>query len=70
MEPGAVHLRDACDQWALCALTTSPRTRRYHDQLRARQKSHRQALSQLANRLVRILHVCLERGVLYDESVA
>ena len=44
--------------------------RRYYDQLRARGKTHHQALRQLGNRLVGILHVCLEREVLYDESVA
>jgi transposase len=63
-------LGDACDQWAFCALNASPGTRRYYDQLRARGKTHRQALRQVANRLVGILHVCLERGVLYDELVA
>jgi len=63
-------LGDACDQWAFCALTHSPGARIYYDQLRARGKTHRQALRQLANRLVGILHVCPERGVLYDELVA
>jgi transposase len=63
-------LGDACDQWAFCALTHSPGARHYYDQLRARGKTHRQALRQLANRLVGILHTCLERGVLYDELVA
>ena len=53
----------------LCA-HTSPGARSYYDQLRARGKTHRQALRQLANRLVGILHVCLERGILYDEFVA
>lgn len=63
-------LADACDQWAFCALTTSPGARRYYDQLRTRGKTHRRALRQVANRLVGILHVCLERGVLYDELAA
>jgi hypothetical protein len=63
-------LGDACDQWAFCALTRSPGARSYYDQLRARGKTHRQALRQVANRLVGILHVCLERGVVYDERVA
>jgi hypothetical protein len=63
-------LADACDQWAFCALTRSPGARRYYDELRARGKTHRQALRQLANRLVGLLHVCLERDVLYDELVA
>jgi hypothetical protein len=42
------HLGDACDQLAFCALTTSPGARSYYDQLRARGKTHRQALRQLA----------------------
>jgi hypothetical protein len=63
-------LGDACDQWAFCAMNSSPGARSYYDQLRTRNKTHRQALRQLANRLVVILHVCLERGVLYDELVA
>jgi hypothetical protein len=63
-------LADACDQWAFCSLSTSPGSRRYYDQLRARGKTHRQALRQVANRLVGILHVCLDRGVLYDELIA
>jgi transposase len=63
-------LGDACDHWAFCALKRSPGARNYYDQLRARGKTHRQALRQLANRLVGILHICLERGVLYDELVA
>jgi len=63
-------LGDACDQWAFCALNTSAGARHYYDQLRARGKTHRQALRQVANRLVGILHVCLERGILYDELIA
>lgn len=63
-------LSDACDQWAFCALNASPGARRYYDQLRTRGKTHRQALRQLANRLVGILHICLERGTLYDEIAA
>jgi len=63
-------LGDACDKWAFCALSSSPGARHYYDQLRARGKTHRQALRQVANRLVGILHTCLERGVLYEELVA
>jgi hypothetical protein len=63
-------LSDACDQWAFCSLKPSPGARRYYDELRARGKTHRQALRQLANRLVGLLHACLEEGVLYDETVA
>jgi hypothetical protein len=61
---------DALDQWAFCSITTSPGTRAYYDQLRARGKTHRQALRELANRWVGILHICLERGQLYDEAAA
>jgi hypothetical protein len=63
-------LGDACDQWAFCALSSSPGARNYYDQMRARGKTHRQALRQLANRLVGILHICLERGDLYEELTA
>jgi transposase len=63
-------LADALEQWAFCSLTNSPGARRYYDQLRARHKTHRQALRQLANRWVGILHTCLERGALYDEHLA
>ncbi len=63
-------LGDACDQWAFCALSTSPGARHYYDELRGRGKTHRQALRQLANRLVGILHGCLEEAVLYEEHIA
>jgi Transposase/Transposase IS116/IS110/IS902 family len=63
-------LADACDQWAFCALIKSPGARRYYDELRRRGKTHHQALRQLANRLVGLLHICLERDVLYDEVAA
>ena len=60
-------LADALDQWAFCSLTTSAGARSYYDQLRARGKTHRQALRQLANRWVGILHHCLGQEELYDE---
>ena len=63
-------LADALEQWAFCSLTNSPGARAYYDQLRARGKTHRQALRQLANRWVGILHACLQRGQLYDETTA
>ena len=63
-------LGDACDQWAFCSLTSSPGARRYYDEIRSRGKTHRQALRQLANRLVGILHGCLEDGMFYDEGIA
>jgi transposase len=63
-------LAAALDQWAFSSLLQSPGARHYYDELRARKKSHHMALRQLANRWVGILHTCLERGTLYDESIA
>ncbi len=63
-------LADALDQWAFCSLTKSPGARAYYDELRGRDKTHRQAVRQLANRWVGILHACLEQRVDYDESIA
>jgi len=63
-------LADALDQWAFCSLTQSPGARRYYDRLRARNKTHRQALRQVANRWVGILHTCLDRNQPYDEQRA
>jgi hypothetical protein len=63
-------LADALEQWAFCSLTQSLGARAYYDQLRGRGKTHRQALRQLANRWVGILHVCLQRGQFYDETAA
>jgi hypothetical protein len=63
-------LADALNQWAFCSLTKSSGAREYYDQLRKRNKTHHQALRQLANRWVGILHGCLEAGVVYNESIA
>jgi transposase len=63
-------LADACDRWALCSITASPEARRYYDELRTRNKTHPQALRQLANRWVGILHGCLETGTFYDAHIA
>ncbi len=63
-------LAAALDQWAFSSLLQSPGARHYYDELRARKKSHRMALRQLANRWVGILHTCLDRGTLYDEFLA
>ena len=63
-------LTDACRLWAFAAMSRSPGARRYYDQLRGRGKTHNQALRQLANRLVGILHVCLERREFYREELA
>jgi hypothetical protein len=48
----------------------SPGARSYYDELRARGVGHFAALRQLGNRLVGILHGCLESGSLYDEATA
>ena len=64
------HLADACHLWAFSALSRSPGARSYYDSLRARGKTNNQALRQLANRLVGILHICLERRELFREDVA
>ncbi|MDE3083508.1 MAG: IS110 family transposase [Acidobacteriota bacterium] len=63
-------LADALDQWAFCSITRSPGARAYYDELRGRDKTHRQAIRQLANRWVGILHACLEQRVDYDEDLA
>lgn len=63
-------LADALDQWAFCSLNRSPGARAYYDELRARDKTHRQAVRQLANRWVGILHACLDQRVNYDEDLA
>ena len=63
-------LADACQQWAFCALTTSPGARRFYDQHRSAGDTHHRALRALGNRLVGILHGCLDHGTDYDEHTA
>jgi len=63
-------LYDALDQWAFCALTTSPGARALYDQHRATGDLHHQALRALGNRLVGILHGCLRHHTAYDEHKA
>ncbi len=63
-------LADALERWAFCSLTQSPGARRYYDELRRREKTHSQALRQLANRWVGILHGCLEAQTPYREEIA
>jgi len=63
-------LADACEWWAFCSLTCSPGARRYYDALRARGKTNHQALRQLANRWVGLLHHCLEARAVYREALA
>ena len=71
----ARHLRnrrlyDAIDQWAFCALRTSPGARLFYDQRRDAKDSHHQALRALGNRLVGILHGCLRHHSPYNEHTA
>ena len=63
-------LYDAVDQWAFCALQTSPGARTFYDQRRAAGDLHHQALRALGNRLVGILHGCLRHRTHYDEHKA
>jgi transposase len=63
-------LYDAVDQWAFCALNTSPGARTYYDHHRAAGDTHHQALRALGNRLVGILHGCLRHHSAYDEHKA
>jgi hypothetical protein len=63
-------LYDAIDQWAFCALSTSPGARTFYDQRRAADDSHHQALRALGNRLVGILHGCLRHHTHYNEHKA
>jgi hypothetical protein len=64
------HLFDACFLWAFLSLTKSPGARAYYDALRARGKTHNQALRALANRWVGILHGCLRHRQKYCEEIA
>src|SRR5579859_2270084 len=63
-------LADAIYLWAFASLTASPGARAYYDARRAAGDGHHQALRALGNRLVGILHGCLEHHSVYDETVA
>src|SRR6266571_3368994 len=63
-------LADACYLWAFSSLKRSAGAHQYYRALRARGKSHAQALRALGNRWVSILHGCLRRRQLYSEEVA
>jgi transposase len=63
-------LASALDQWAFSSLLPSPGARHYYDDLKARDKHHRKAIRQLANKWVGILHGCLESDCPYDENIA
>jgi transposase len=63
-------LADALYHQAFTALGVSPGARAYYDRQRARGATHHQALRALANRLVGLLHGCLQHHTRYDESTA
>ena len=63
-------LYDAIDQWAFCALSSSPGAREFYDQRRDAGDLHHQALRALGNRLVGLLHGCLRHHTHYDEHIA
>jgi transposase len=63
-------LYDAIDQWAFCSLTQSAGCRAFYDQHRAAGDLHHQALRALGNRLVGILHGCLQHHTTYNEHTA
>ncbi len=63
-------LADACYLWAFAALGGSPGARALYDRQRERGATHHQALRALANRLVGILHGCLQHHTPYNETIA
>ena len=63
-------LADAIYLWAFAALGASPGARRYYDTRRAAGDTHHSALRALGNRLVGILHGCLEHHAVYNETIA
>ena len=63
-------LADAIYLWAFASLSASPGARAYYDTRRAGGDGHHQALRALGNRLVGILHGCLEHHQAYDETIA
>jgi transposase len=63
-------LGDAIYMWAFAALTASPGARALYDTRRAAGDTHHAALRALGNRLVGILHGCLEYHTAYDETIA
>jgi len=63
-------LADAIYLWSFAALTASPGARALYDTRRAAGDTHHAALRALGNRLVGILHGCLEHHAVYDEAIA
>jgi len=67
---GNDRLKDAALRWAFTSLGASAGSRAYYDEHRAKGDHHRKALRALANRLIGILHGCLEHHTAYDEDIA
>lgn len=63
-------LADAIYLWAFAALSASPGARLFYDTHRAAGDTHHAALRALGNRLVGILHGCLDHHSLYNETTA
>jgi hypothetical protein len=63
-------LADTCHLWAFAAITASPGARAFYDHRRRSGDTHNKALRALANRLVGILHGCLQHGTPYNEHTA
>jgi hypothetical protein len=63
-------LADAIYLWAFSSLNASVGARGYYDTRRAAGDTHHQALRALGNRLVGILHGCLEHHTVYNETIA
>jgi hypothetical protein len=63
-------LADAIYMWAFASLTPSEGARAFYDARREAGDGHNQALRALGNRLVGILHGCLEHHTAYDEITA
>jgi hypothetical protein len=63
-------LYDPVMQWAFCSLTASEGCRVFYDHRRAKGDTYPQALRALGNRLVGVLHGCLDHRTLYDEHIA
>jgi Transposase/Transposase IS116/IS110/IS902 family len=63
-------LADAIYLWAFAALSASPGARSFYDTRRASSDTHHAALRALGNRLVGILHGCLDHHSLYNETIA
>ena len=61
---------DAIYLWAFAALSASPGARIFYDCRRAAGDTHHAALRALGNRLVGILHGCLNHHSTYNENIA